>query len=54
MKYRTAKKRIHMHVRWFARHKIGPAFKSGRERRAWIKEVSDWHIARIGKREGFG
>ena len=47
MKYRVAKKRIHRNIKWFARHKIPLAFKSGRERRAWVKEISDWHIARI-------
>ena len=47
MKVRVAKKRIHRHVRWFAKHKIPLAFKNGRERRQWVKEISDWHIARL-------
>ena len=44
MKIRTAKKRIHRHVKWFAKHKIPLSFSSGRERRAWVKEISDYHI----------
>ena len=44
MKARTIKKRIHRHVKWFAKHKILSAFKNGRERRAWVKEISDYHM----------
>ena len=44
MKVRTIKKRIHRHVRWFAKHKIPKAFRNGRERRAWVKEISDYHL----------
>lgn len=47
MKVRVAKKRIHRRVRWFAKHKIPKAFKNGRERRQWVKEISDWHISRL-------
>lgn len=51
MKIRTAKKRIHRYVRLFAKHKIPKAFKTGRERRAWVKEISDWHIKRLKVKE---
>ena len=47
MKVRTAKKRIHRHIKWFAKHKIPLSFKNGRERRAWVKKISDWHIAKL-------
>lgn len=47
MKVRVAKKRIRMYVRWFAKHKTPKAFKNGRERRQWVKETSEWHIARL-------
>lgn len=44
MKVRTIKKRIHRYVRWFAKYKIPKAFRNGRERRAWVKEISDYHL----------
>ena len=46
MKIRTAKKRIHRCVKAYAK-KLPKSFKNGREKRAWIKEISDWHIARL-------
>jgi len=50
MKVRTAKKRIHRHISWFARHKIPKAFANGKDRRAWVKEISDYHIMKIKRR----
>ena len=49
MKIRTAKKRIHRNVKGFAVHKIPDSFSSGRERRKWVKEISDYHIGRLRK-----
>lgn len=44
MKFRTVKKRIHRNIKWIARHQLRTAFKDSRERKEWIKELSDWHI----------
>ena len=54
MKIRVIKKQIHRNVKWFAKHKCPLGFKNGRERREWVKEISDYHIARIkgGIRDG--
>lgn len=49
MKVRTIKKRIHRNIRWFAKRKIPKAFRNGRERRAWVKEISDYHIMKLKK-----
>ena len=44
MKHRVMKKRIHRAVKAFALHKIPKAFNNSRERKQWIKEISNYHI----------
>ena len=47
MKLRTAKKRIHRHIKYFARHYIPHAFKNSLDRKEWIKEMCEYHIKRL-------
>jgi len=44
MKFRTVKKRIRRHIKWYARHKIPRAFKNSRDRKEWINYMCDYHI----------
>lgn len=44
MKHRVFKKRIHRFVAEFAKTKIPKAFKNSRDRKEWVKEISDYHI----------